>query len=314
MNLIGVQSMGVIEDTAPKEGFQLLKDIGFECVDFSLHKYLKNKEIYAYKKNAFFDKTSGQLEQFFTPHKEAAKAAGVIIGQLHMPYPLFIPEAGDLNEYLCKTVAFKSLDVCAFFHCHYIVVHGFKLVKYLGSEQAEWMQTREFLLSLIPLAKERKITICLENLYDSFGGHITEGPCTDAVRMAKRIDCLNEEAGDEVFGFCFDTGHANLLSIDFESFITTLGNRIKVLHIHDNDGISDLHQIPFTFTQTRDNLASTDWDSFLRGLKAIHYGGVISFETGPVLYSFPNELHRDALSLIYRIGNYFAKEISYEGL
>lgn len=37
--------------------------------------------------------------------------------------------------------------------------------------------------------------------------------------------------------FCFDTGHANFVGIDFEKFITTLGNRLKVLHLHDNDGI-----------------------------------------------------------------------------
>ena len=49
-------------------------------------------------------------------------------------------------------------------------------------------------------------------------------------------------------------GHANIVGLDFEKFITTLGSRLKVLHIHDNDSISDLHQIPFTFTRTRENL------------------------------------------------------------
>ena len=79
-----------------------------------------------------------------------------------------------------------------------------------------------------------------------------------------------------------------------------------MLHIHDNDGISDLHQIPFTFTKTRENTSSTDWDGFLRGLKAIGFGGVLNFETAPVLTAFAKEMKPDALRFIAKIGEYFA--------
>ena len=94
-----------------------------------------------------------------------------------------------------------------------------------------------------------------------------------------------------------------------EQFITTLGHRLKVLHIHDNDGIGDLHQIPFTFTKTRENRSSTDWDGFLGGLKAIGFGGVLSYETAPVLSSFPEEMKEDALAFIAKIGAYFVGKI-----
>jgi sugar phosphate isomerase/epimerase len=82
-----------------------------------------------------------------------------------------------------------------------------------------------------------------------------------------------------------------------------------VLHIHDNDGVRDLHQIPYTFTRTRENACSTDWDGFLRGLRAIHFDGVLNFETAPVLTSFPEELKQDALKFLVRIGRYFAEQI-----
>lgn len=110
-------------------------------------------------------------------------------------------------------------------------------------------------------------------------------------------------------GFCFDTGHANIVGIDFEKFIRTLGARLKVLHIHDNDGVADLHQVPFTFTKTRENLASTDWEGFLRGLAGIHFDGVLSFETAPVLTAFPKAMRQDVLSFIANIGRYFREEI-----
>jgi sugar phosphate isomerase/epimerase len=120
---------------------------------------------------------------------------------------------------------------------------------------------------------------------------------------------MNDKYGAEVLGFCFDTGHANLVGLDFEDFITTLGSRLKVLHIHDNDGISDLHQIPFTFTKTRENTSSTDWEGFIRGLKAINFDGVLSFETAPVLTAFPDELKEEALRMIAGIGRYFGGKI-----
>jgi sugar phosphate isomerase/epimerase len=307
---IGVQTKNVVEDDNPLEGFKLLKRLGFSCVDFSLNNYLKNIDLYNSEINQFFDKTDSELEQFFTPHKEAAKEAGIVINQMHMPYPNYVPKAKkEVNDYLRNVVAPKSMGVCKFFECPYIVVHGFKLAYHLGSEEAEWEKTLDFLDFLAPMAREMGITICIENLYNGVGGHMMEGPCCDAMKAVERIDRMNDKYGAEVLGFCFDTGHANLVGLDFEDFITTLGGRLKVLHIHDNDGISDLHQIPFTFTKTRENTSSTDWDGFIRGLRAINFDGVLSFETAPVLSSFPNELKVDALGMIARIGQYFGGKL-----
>lgn len=139
-----------------------------------------------------------------------------------------------------------------------------------------------------------------------------EGPCCDVRKAVARIDRMNEKYGAEVLGFCFDTGHANLIGIDFEEFITTLGDRLKVLHIHDNDGIGDLHQIPFTFSRSRENMSSTDWDGFIRGLQNVHFDKVLSFETAPVLSAFPKEMKQDVLRFIAQIGSYFAGQLSAE--
>lgn len=307
---IGVQTKNVVYDSCPKDGFELLKETGFSCVDFSLNGYLVNRDLYQGTKNGFFDQSIQELERFFTPHKKGAQAAGITIHQMHMPYPVYVPTGSQqLNDYLCQEVAPKSLQLCAFFGCSYIVIHGFKLARYLGSEEAEWEQTRRLLEHLAPMAKELGITMCVENLYDGIGGHLVEGPCCNATKAVERIDRMNERYGAEVLGFCFDTGHANIVGIDFEQFLSTLGGRLKVLHVHDNDGISDLHQIPFTFTKTRENKTSTDWEGFIRGLQKIHFDGVLSFETAPVLDSFPEEMKPEVLGFINRIGQYFAGQI-----
>lgn len=306
----GVQTKGVINDETPKEGFELLKRAGFSCVDFSLNGYLMNRMLYEDARNDFFSQTVAELEDFFQKHKNAAKETGITIHQMHMPYPMYVPRGSrELNDYLWNVVAPKSMRLCAFFECPYIVVHGFKLSHFLGSEELEWQETERFLDSLAPLAKELGITICIENLYISIGGHLVEGPCCDGRKAAERIDRFNERYRAEVLGFCFDTGHANLVGINMEDFIRTLGSRLKVLHIHDNDGIGDLHQIPFTFTRTRENKASTDWEGFVRGLRGIHFDQVLSFETAPVLDSFPGEMREEVLGFIARIGEYFAGKV-----
>lgn len=309
---IGVQTKNIVNDENPEEGFRTLARAGFTCADFSLNGYLINTDIYNAEINRFFDASVSELEQFFTPHKNGAKAAGITINQMHMPYPIYIPKGEkDINDYLRNEVVPKSMHICYFLECPYIVIHGLKLVKFLGSEAKEWEQTEVFIDSIAPMAKEMGITICIENLYDSVGEHLVEGPGCDVRKAVERIDRINDKYHAEVLGFCFDTGHANLVGLDFESFITALGHRLKVLHIHDNDGIGDLHQIPFTFTKTRENKPSTDWEGFIRGLKNIGFDKTLSFETAPVLTTFPEVMQQDVLEFIARIGKYFIKEISH---
>lgn len=307
---IGVQTHNAIQDNDPLKGFEMLKKAGFDCCDFSLNNYLKNTDIYKNTLNNFFVKSVDELCEFFTPHKEAAAKAGIRIHQMHMPYPNYVPTGTkEVNDFLLNQMAPKSMEICNFLGCKYIVVHGLKMRLFLGSEELEWEQTKKFLDTVLPTAKKYGKIICIENLYESMGKHIIEGPCCDARKAAKRIDEINEEYGAEVIGFCFDTGHANLVGIDFESFITTLGDRLKVLHIHDNDGVADLHQLPFVYTKTRENNPSTDWDGFVNGLKAIGYKNVLNFETAPVLQSFPEDMKEDALGMIAAVGRHFSRQL-----
>lgn len=307
---IGVQTKNVVEDADPTSGFALLKEVGFTNADFSLNSYLLNTDLYRDTLNKFFDKSKAELEQYFEPHKRGAKENGININQMHMPYPIFIPTGKKfVNDYLVNHVMPKSMHICDFFECPYLVVHGLKLARYLGSEDLEWQQTEEMLDFIAPMAKEMGITLCIENLYEGIGGHLIEGPCCNIHKVVERIDRFNEKYHAEVLGFCFDTGHANLVGLDFEKFITKLDYRLKVLHIHDNDGIADLHQIPYTFSKSRENTSSTDWNGFLNGLNNIKFNKVLSFETAPVLTAFPNEMKKEVLSFLVIIGRYWETKL-----
>jgi sugar phosphate isomerase/epimerase len=51
------------------------------------------------------------------------------------------------------------------------------------------------------------------------------------------------------------------------------------------------------------------WDSFLQGLRDIHYRGDLSFETFRVLQVYPPELHEDCLRLIANTGKLFRDKL-----
>ena len=129
---IGVQTQNVVTDIDPATGFSMLKRAGFDNADFSLNSYLLNTDLYQDALNKFFDKSITELEDYFLPHKAGAKENGITINQMHMPYPIFIPTGKkEVNDYLVNQVIPKSLQLCSFFECPHIVVHGLKLSQFL---------------------------------------------------------------------------------------------------------------------------------------------------------------------------------------
>ena len=74
---------------------------------------------------------------------------------------------------------------------------------------------------------------------------------------------------------CMDTGHSNK-AMRFNNnptpadVIRRLGSDIKVLHLNDNDTLTDQHKIPLT--------GCIDWVDVLDALKEIGYDGVYNME------------------------------------
>jgi len=66
-----------------------------------------------------------------------------------------------------------------------------------------------------------------------------------------------------------DIGHANLFGRKPEDFIKKFRNKIKHVHLHDNNGNEDLH-LPM-------GCGSIDWEKTLKTLKKC-YNGTITLE------------------------------------
>ncbi len=316
MHKIGIQSIGAIpvkfDDTQIYETKELadayrnLKEAGIDCIDLGFDEYLNCNRATEGNVDKFLNRPIEELWKDFSIHAKLAKENGITFEQMHAPFPVWQKDKPEVNEIMTRIVS-NTIELCARMGGKYIVVHPVTLAYDYG-KQEEHDFNIEMYKTFIPVARKCKVTICLENLFLERNGHLCEGVCSDIQEAVDMIDELNAFAGEELFGFCYDVGHANILGKNLCKSVTTLGNRLKILHIHDNDGVSDLHSMPFTFCRSWFGL-STDWDGFLRGLREIGYQGVLNFEVFRCMQSFPSELHPALMKLFADMGHYFSERI-----
>lgn len=306
MHKLGIQSLGTVRQDNIEDGYRLIKEAGFDCVDFNMDEYLTCNMVYDNQINDIFDRPIEEIWEDFRPHAEAAAKYGLTFEQMHAPFPMMVKGREDISDKMCR-ITVNSMELCARMGGHYIVVHPVTLA-YECSRKEEYDFNIAMYKKLIPAAKRLNLVVCLENMFVEVNQHLMEGVCSDFRDAAAMIDELNEAAGEELFGFCFDVGHANILGKNLCQAVVALGDRLKILHIHDNDGISDLHTMPYTFMRGWSGLG-TDWDGFLKGLREIQYQGVINFETFRCMLGFPAELHPAVLKLQADMGRYFSKQI-----
>lgn len=302
---VGVQSAGWYDKNEPMKSFEYIKSCGFEATDFNIDHYLNTGKL---DKEGlmptFFDKSTEEILEFFTPLKEASEATGVAIAQMHAPFPVWFKEKDEVNDYI-RMALDKCFAVCEYIHCPAVVVHPVSR----STKEKEWDTNMELYRSLIPLIKKYSgVKICLENIFSRRPNRIIEGRLSNAADACRMIDELNAEAGGDYFGFCLDVGHANLTNRNIKEYVKELGSRLTILHIHDNNGLEDLHMIPYSYLATGSSHVC-DWEGFVEGLKEIGYRGVLAFETFRIFSAYPKAVHTEALRLISAIGHYWAETI-----
>lgn len=284
-----------------ENAMQTLSECGFDAVDYGLPgvpvgKIVKGEE----PLGGFYDKTEQELMECFASAKAGAEKYGVDFFQAHAPFPIWAKDREDINEYMVMALQ-KCCFISGYLGIKNLVVHPI----YLPDKAMEREVNFSIYRRLIPAAKKYGVRICLENLFTSYKRHIIEGCCAEVDEACDYIDALNAEAGEEVFGFCLDIGHATLLGRNIRDYINRLGKRLSCLHIHDNDGLTDSHMMPYTQTYNWGKNFCTDWEGFIEGLRDVGYDGSLAFETFRVMEVIPAELRCDALRMISAIGRYW---------
>ena len=258
----------------PQDGsfYAMLKSAGFECFDFNM----ACTEIPPYTlQGAMFD-------DFCKEERKIANAAGMTVWQVHGPmrWPVCdgTPEEREERmEKMKRSIRATSLLGAKYWVIHPLMPHG---LFERATDKAK--ETREMNLAfwseLLKTAKNEGVTICLENMpfLDQRISHIDR-----IADFVKRLDLPN-------LGICLDTGHANVFKTDLGDAVRVCGDKLKVLHVHDNDTRCDAHTIPFD--------GKGNWLGFKAALKEIGFDGVLSLEC------FINKTYPPELDEYMRVG------------
>jgi sugar phosphate isomerase/epimerase len=280
----------------------IAQECGIEALDFNIDHVINPAEYVKGKEFPLCDKPTEEFVENFAPLKAAAEKYGIAFSQMHAPFPTWYEDNAAATDYLLSVVE-KILAVCAFVGCPALVVHPYNS----GCRKKDIEINLEMYRRLMPAAKKYGVRVCLENLFSVFKGHVIEGVCTNVEDACYLIDTLNAEAGEDVFGFCFDVGHANLCGKHMQNTIRTLGHRLQALHVHDTNKIDDLHILPYSCFASGSPV--TDWQGMIMGLRDIGYHNFINFEAAAAFRQFPEPTHPALCSMFAAIGNYFSSQI-----
>lgn len=309
MITIGIQTKGLLPEKDIEEAFDIISNAGFNRIDLNMDAFLSSADVYKGRINNFFDYKVEDLISYFQQYKTAMERRGIRCSQMHSVYPFLITNKPEQNLYMQRVAIPKTIMVAEALEIPWVVIHPCKLRYGYGVER-EFQENLKYYQSLIPLLKQHHVGVCLENLYEGIQGRITDGPCANPQEAIGYVDVLNEEAGEELFGLCLDVGHLQLMKRDPYDSITTIGKRLKIVHLHENDTIGDLHQMPFSFGRKGER--GLDWNQIAMALKEINFDGTLSFETHPCVRAFPESTHPVVLETIHSVGEYLKEQIEQD--
>ena len=298
---LSVQTGGAENYMGVDFAYKVISEAGFDAVDANIDRLWSYGDIINKKAPGFLSAASdSEAMEHFNPWRDAAKKYGLENYQAHAPFPSYVLDKDGSHNALILNVLKRVIMGCDYIGCRNLIVHPFFLqYNERISAEDEWNTNIEYYSKLIPTAKQYGVTICLENMFSGFRNKVIEACCSNFETAARYIDTLNGIAGEKVFAFCLDTGHALLLGRDIKDAMLTMGDRIEAFHVHDNDGLNDQHLAPYMGVQ--------DWNRFVDGLKAIKFNKTLSFETFNIWNTVDKELCPSMMRFIAETGRMFAR-------
>jgi sugar phosphate isomerase/epimerase len=170
---------------------------------------------------------------------ELAEEYGVSV-TLHAPFRTW--NAGSFDEAArADSVARvkQTLDDAAEIGAGAVVVHGGSV----RERYPEWVRdraadhARRSLQECAQYAQYVGVPLCLENQPPSAE---KRRYTTTPADLAAMLDAVS--VPPEFLGVTLDVGHAAVAGVDWRRFVERFGERIRVLHLHDNDGSADQHR------------------------------------------------------------------------
>ena len=148
--------------------------------------------------------------------------------------------------------------------CDVIILHFERAPNNESEENVYWNILHKSLNEIKPYAQKHNIKIALENY--------TNDDYTEIIRLFSEYD-------SSFLGLCYDSGHGNIG--DGLKMLEKLKDRLISIHLHDNDGKTDQHKLPFSGT--------VEWDKLAEILDRSSYTKCISMEVSMKNSNISNE-------------------------
>lgn len=252
MRKIGILSGAYTDEL---ERYTRLRADGFEAVDYQ-ELCNTNTELF----------TSGiaEFERRLKTERSAAEAAGVLISQTHGPWRWPVHDSTEAERAERMEKMKLSLYGTALLGCKYMALHpimpfGASMEDDTNTERFFEMN-REFYSELIEAARQNDVVICFENM------PMVHLPIASPKTTSDFIRSFNSEH----FKMCLDTGHGIIHGENPGDTIRRDHDIIKMLHVHDNDGRSDFHWLPYN--------GVIDWADFTGSLELLDESVVMALE------------------------------------
>jgi len=299
---MNVSCQSVINPERPVQGAADLKKAGIDSVVVYTGVALPMIDA---KPEALAREIKGRPETIrerFRALLEKARESNIRIAAIYAPYAS--NQNKKIRDYLpfMERCAAESIELCKMAGSHYVIIEPVYTER--GKEREV---NHDYYRKLAPKAREYGIQILLKNQFSEVGGHLVRGICAEARTAAEWVDGLNREAGQEIFGFCVDTGVCNLCGNDMQAYITGLGQRVKAVILRECDGHSNASMLPFT-----DSSAGTDWLGVIRGLRDIDFDGELIVNFSGTVGAFSMLLRPPLYRLAKEIADFFRWQIELE--
>ena len=256
-----------------KKALEIASEIGVDAVDFDTQ---LGRFDYR-KKDSIYSKSDEEIFNYFNDLRLYAEKLGIYICQTHSRCEGFknIPEE---DEALTENIR-RDLLACSALGAKLCVVHAVTTIFLGPNADPQLMRDLNFRMfnTILPFAKQYGVKIATETFGDAvkfdccdFFGNIDE-----FIKSYNRICAVGDNK--DWLTVCVDTGHSNKASRfngnpEPGDVIRMLGGNIELLHLNDNDKLTDQHKIPLTGT--------IDWDDVFNALDEVGYNGVYNMELG----------------------------------
>ncbi len=252
---IGITSNGYIGRYGLGEGLARMKAHGYETLD---------SQMFIHTDTPLFTCSEAEFEKEVTDARSACADAGIEISQTHGPWRFPPQDATEADRTERLESMIKSVRGTAMLGCPYMVIHPIMPFGPSSDPEPErlWDMNYEFMRKLADAGREYGVTICFENM------PMTKLSISTPEAVLKFVGTMNHPN----FKICLDTGHCAVFGLSAGDAVRTIGRDLLcVLHVHDNNGHSDYHWLPYT--------GVIDWDDFSDALEEIGFEGSLSLET-----------------------------------